>query len=67
MQGMGPFRYFRTSVIGLCAAGTLMVTGCDEQLLNAMTAALEAAAQQLGEEDDDISFGDWLSDELEDL
>ena len=51
----------------MCAAGTLMVTGCDEQLLNAMTAALEAAAQQLGEEDDDISFGDWLQDELEDL
>ena len=54
------------SVIGLFAAGTLLGTACDQQTLDALTAGLEAAAQQLQEQDDDISFGDWLESEIED-
>ena len=55
-----------SSVIGLCAAGTLLGAACDQQTLDALTAGLEAAAQQMQDQDDDISFGDWLEDEIED-
>ena len=67
MQRMRSSKFVRRSVIGLCAAATLLGAGCEELALRALTAGLEAAAQQLQDDDGDISFGDWLSDELKDL
>ena len=54
------------SVIGLCAVGTLLTAACDQQTVDALTTALEVATQQMLEQDDDISFGDWLESEIED-
>ena len=66
MQNIRSSTWIWRSVIGLCAAGTLLTAACDQQTVDALTAALEAAAQQMQEQDDDISFGDWLEDEIED-
>lgn len=54
--------------VGMGAAGMVFGSGCGSSGLQAVVAGLEAAASQLEQErDDDISFGDWLRDELEDL
>ena len=66
MQKIRSSNWLWKSVIGLFAAGTLLGAACDQQTLDALTAALETAAQQLQDQDDDISFGDWLEDEIED-
>ena len=53
----------------LCMAGTLFATSCASQGVGAVGAGLDAAVAYLGdnqEGDDDISFTDWLIDELED-
>ena len=54
---------------GLLAAGTLFASSCNSADIEAIVNALEVAAQQLEQQqqDDDISFGDWLRDELDDL
>ena len=54
---------------GLFAAGTLFTSSCSSADVEAIVNALEVAAHQLEQQqqDDDISFGDWLRDELDDL
>jgi hypothetical protein len=49
----------------LCA-GTLMAGSCSPEL-QALAVGLQAAADEFDRQntDDDISFGDWLADELE--
>ena len=53
----------------LFAAGTLFSSSCSSVDVEAIVNALEVAAHQLEQQqqDDDISFGDWLRDELDDL
>ena len=53
----------------LCAAGTLFASSCGAQGFRAVGAGIDAATDYLHEQEDeheDISFGDWLADELED-
>ena len=50
------------------AAGMLFGATCTSDGIRAVAAGLEAATTQLNHEyDDDISFGDWLLDELDDI
>ncbi len=53
--------------LAVAVAGTLIGGGCDVADLEALVVGVNAAADHLEGEDDDISFGDWLRDELEDL
>ena len=53
--------------LGLGVTGTLFGSTCSSPELGAVVAGLEAAASHLEQEQDDISFGDWLRDELDDL
>ncbi len=55
--------------LGVClgVVGTVWGTSCSSSQIQAVIVGLEAAANSLDEEDDDISFADWLADELEDL
>ena len=50
----------------LAAAGVLFASSCSSETLRATTAGLSAAADELEGDRDDISFGDWLLDELQD-
>ncbi len=59
-------KIWRLSVC-LGVAGTVFGTSCSSSQIQALVAGLEAAANTIDEEDDDISFTDWLVDELEDL
>ena len=52
---------------GICAAGIVLGSGCSMDL-GAIMAGLDAVANYSSQhDDDDISFGDWLRDELDDL
>ena len=51
----------------VCAAGMVFGSSCSSDQIRALTAGLEAVADTLNEQDDNMSFGDWLLDELEDL
>jgi hypothetical protein len=53
--------------LGMCVAGTVFGASCSSEQIEAVAAGIQAAASQLDDRDDDISFGDWLLDELEDL
>lgn len=66
MQNIRLSNWFWRPLIGLCAGGALLGAGCEKQALDALTAGLQAAAQQLQDQDENISFGDWLQDEIED-
>ena len=59
--------YAFRSVAGLLAGGLLLSTSCSLRELEAVSAGLEAATHQLDGEDEDITFGEWLLDELNDL
>ena len=61
-------RSWRVLVLA-CAAGTLFASSCGSNGLQAVVAGLDAAAQELdrGNRNNDISFGNWLMDELGDL
>ncbi len=53
----------------LCASGMLFAASCSVQGARALGTGLNAAAGYLDDRDDDddgISFGDWLADELRD-
>ena len=52
---------------GLCAAGMLFGASCSSDQIQAIATGLQAAASELDDRDDHITFGDWLADELEDL
>lgn len=52
---------------GLCAVGMLFGATCSSDQIHAIATGLQAATSELDNRDDDISFGDWLLDELEDL
>jgi hypothetical protein len=55
--------------VALCAAGTLFGGSCSSDQLNAVAAGFGAVADELSHQQtvDDISFGDWLLSELDDL
>ena len=52
---------------GLCAVGTLFGATCSSDQIQAIATGLQAAASEMDDRDDNITFGDWLLDELEDL
>jgi len=54
---------------GLCTAGMLFAASCAADDVRALMIGVDAAARYLdnGSTDDDISFSDWLMDELGDL
>ena len=62
-------KWLLKSVAALSTAGMLFSSNCSSADLEAAFVGLEAAAGHLQHEnqDDDISFGDWLLDELNDL
>ena len=45
---------------------TMMTNGCSPQAISALIIGLDAAADQIQNDDDDVSFEDWLHDELDD-
>lgn len=51
----------------LGGATTLLATTCTSNEIAATVAGLDAAAHRLDHQDEDISFGDWLRDELDNL
>ena len=52
----------------MATGGVLLLgSGCDRAALQAVAVGLEAATDHFLQEDDDITFGDWLMSELEDL
>jgi len=57
-------------VLAVAGSGTVLATTCSStEIRQAVLAGVEVAADQLlnrADEDDDVSFGDWLSDELND-
>ena len=55
--------------VTLCAAGTLYGSSCSSREIETVLAGVQAVAEVLDgqSQDDDISFGDWLQDELEDM
>ena len=53
--------------LGLCVAGTLFGSSCSSEQIEAVAAGLQAAVSEMDDRDDNISFGDWLMNELEDL
>ncbi len=44
----------------------MLASSCTTEQLKAVLAGVEVVAGQLGDKDDDVSFGDWLSAELDD-
>ena len=52
---------------GLCAVGTLFGATCSSDQIQAIATGLESAASELDNRDNDISFGDWVLDEIKDL
>ncbi len=52
---------------GLLAGGLLLATSCNLRELEAVSIGLGAAADQLErDQDEDITFGEWLLSELDD-
>ncbi len=62
-------RYVFRFVVAVCGVGTLMASSCSLRQLEAISVGLDAATGHLdqADSDDDISFGDWLRDELRDI
>ena len=59
---------WRKVLLGGCTALTLYTTTCGFDQLEAVVVGFQAAADRLDNRgDDDISFGNWLLDELDDL
>lgn len=53
----------------LFASGVVLAGSCSTDSFQALSVGIDAAAGYLNDQespDDDISFGDWLLDELED-
>ena len=59
-------RYARRALAAVVTTGALFTASCDLADLDAVAVGIEAATDHLNDEDD-ISFGDWLRDELDDL
>ena len=59
----------RGFILAACASGMLFGATCSSDQIRALTIGIQAATNALDDQDrnDDISFGDWLSDELKDL
>jgi hypothetical protein len=67
---MGPqatSRFCRFSRLTILTVGLVFGSSCGFAELQAISAGITAAASALDDRDDDISFGDWLADELRDL
>ena len=68
MNRIGSTKNLWRIVLGLGTTGTLFAASCSSAQIDAVLLGLQVAAETLqAEEDDDISFGDWVRDELEDL
>lgn len=61
------FKKLLRAAVGVGAAGMLFGASCTASGLRAIAAGVEAATSQLEQQDNDISFRDWLLNELEDL
>lgn len=61
------------SMLVMTASGSLLATTCSDQQLQAFSVGFNAFVdtidntRQNQNKDEDISFGDWLLDELDDL
>ena len=56
------------AAVALTASGVALVTTCSSAELQAVVAGVEAAARSLdgNAHDDDLTFGEWLLEELDD-
>jgi len=59
-------------IVSTFVAGSLFSSNCSSRDVSAVVAGVDAIANYLdhdrsGRNDDDINFGDWLLDELNDL
>lgn len=55
------------ATVALAACGTLGVgSGCTEEEAAAILAGVQVIADELDDNNDDVSFRDWLSSELDD-
>ena len=59
------------SMLLVTASGSLLATTCSDQQLQAFSVGFNAFVDTINtndqNKDEDISFGDWLLDELDDL
>ncbi len=60
--------FLQVGAVGALSIGILSGTGCTEEEIDAVLAGITIVADELmqQDEDKDISFGDWLADELSD-
>ncbi|MBI4717824.1 MAG: hypothetical protein HY763_08480 [Planctomycetes bacterium] len=66
---MTPKQVFGRTMRGLVAAlagGMLAASSCETADVRAVIAGLDAAADQIND-DENISFGEWVSSQLDDL
>jgi hypothetical protein len=59
-------KVIRTTFVGICAATMLLSSSCGVAELRALVAGVDAAADRLNGDHDDVSFRDWLADEIDD-
>jgi len=60
-------KVIRRTFVAVCSATMLLSSSCGIQELRAVVAGVDAAADRLnGNHDDDVSFRDWLADEIDD-
>jgi len=55
-----------TLTVSVLLAGMATWGGCTPEQADAVLAGLQVTANQLDNNDDDVSFRDWLSSELDD-
>jgi hypothetical protein len=48
------------------AAGSVFAGGCSTTQVQAVAAGLDAILRNLQQDEEDVSFGDWLASELSD-
>lgn len=66
MQPRSTFAGARRAALILCSGGCLLNATCNSAALEAIIIGLDAAAQQIRDEDDEVTFGDWLESEFDD-
>ncbi len=55
----------RQAALSLCAGGLMFAAACNSAALEALIIGLDAAAQQIRDDDDEVTFGDWIESEFD--
>lgn len=55
----------RRTALMLCSGGLLLNGTCNSVALEALIIGLDAAAQQIRDDDDEVTFSDWIESEFD--